>query len=54
MRAVADFGHLRGLEVVAEWVDDEATVAVLRGIGIDYAQGFALHVPEPVAFQRAG
>jgi EAL domain-containing protein (putative c-di-GMP-specific phosphodiesterase class I) len=54
VRAVADIGHQRGLEVIAEWVADNATVALLRGIGVDYAQGFALHVPEPVVFQRAG
>ena len=52
VRAITDIGHQRGLEVIAEWVADEATVAALRGIGVDYAQGFALHVPEPVAFQR--
>ena len=54
VRAVADIGHQRGLEVIAEWVTDGATVGLLRGIGVDYAQGFALHVPEPVVFQRAG
>ncbi len=54
VRAVADIGHQRGLEVIAEWVADSATVVLLRGIGVDYAQGFALHVPEPVVFQRSG
>jgi EAL domain-containing protein (putative c-di-GMP-specific phosphodiesterase class I) len=52
VRAIADIGHQRGLDVIAEWVADEATVATLREIGVDYAQGFALHRPEPVAFQR--
>jgi EAL domain-containing protein (putative c-di-GMP-specific phosphodiesterase class I) len=52
VRAVADIGHQRGLEVIAEWVSDAITVAALREIGVDYAQGFALHMPEPVAFQR--
>ena len=52
VRAVADIGHRRGLEVIAEWVDNEATTNALREIGVDYAQGFALHRPERVFFQR--
>lgn len=52
VEAVTRIGHQRGLRVVAEWVDSEATVAVLRELGVDYAQGFALHRPERVLFQR--
>jgi len=29
-----------GLQVIAKDVEDEATAAVLRELGIDYAQGF--------------
>lgn len=50
--AVTRIGHQRGLKVVAEWVDDENCLAVLRDLGVDYAQGFALHRPERVLFQR--
>lgn len=50
--AVTRIGHQRGLKVVAEWVDSQQTVDVLRGLGVDYAQGFALHRPERVLFQR--
>ena len=50
VRAIADIGHRRRLAVVAEWVQDEATAAALRVLGVDYAQGFALHVPERVRF----
>ena len=52
VRAIADIGHQRGLEVIAEWVPDQDTVAALREIGVDFAQGFALHHPEPALFQR--
>lgn len=52
VRAVTDIGHQRGLQVVAEWVDSQEIVEALRPIGVDYAQGFALHRPEPVMFQR--
>ncbi len=50
--AVTRIGHQRGANVVAEWVDDLATLDVLRELGVDSAQGFALHRPERVVFQR--
>jgi EAL domain-containing protein (putative c-di-GMP-specific phosphodiesterase class I) len=52
VRAVTDIGHKRGLTVIAEWVSNEALIDTLVEIGVDYAQGFALHRPEPVLFQR--
>jgi EAL domain-containing protein (putative c-di-GMP-specific phosphodiesterase class I) len=50
--AICEIGHQRGLEVVAEWVDCERTIEILRGLGVDYGQGFALHRPERVLYQR--
>ena len=52
VRAVTDIGHQLGLKVVAEWVGDENTVATLRAAGVDYAQGFHVHRPEPTGFMR--
>jgi diguanylate cyclase (GGDEF)-like protein/PAS domain S-box-containing protein len=52
VNAVVQIGHQRGLRVVAEWVADEETAEVLRDLGVDYGQGFALHRPERVVFQR--
>ena len=51
--AIAEIGHQRGLDVVAEWVDSARTIEILRELGVDYGQGFALHRPEPVLYQRA-
>lgn len=50
--AIVQIGHQRGLQVVAEWVDDTALLPVLEALGVDYGQGFALHRPERVVFQR--
>jgi len=47
VRAVTDIGHQVGVEVVAEFVGNERTVELLRGLGVDYAQGYAIHVPVP-------
>ncbi|WP_243412265.1 bifunctional diguanylate cyclase/phosphodiesterase [Cognatiluteimonas telluris] len=52
INAITEIGHLRGLDVVAEWVASEACAQTLREIGVDYGQGFALHKPERVLFQR--
>ncbi|WP_305805903.1 EAL domain-containing protein [Stenotrophomonas sp. YIM B06876] len=50
--AVTRIGHERRLQVVAEWVDEQGVLEVLRELGVDYAQGFLLHRPERVLFQR--
>jgi EAL domain-containing protein (putative c-di-GMP-specific phosphodiesterase class I) len=38
--------------VVAEWVASEGIADLLRTLGVDYGQGFALHRPERVLYQR--
>jgi diguanylate cyclase (GGDEF)-like protein/PAS domain S-box-containing protein len=52
VRAVTDIGHQRGMQVVAEWVDSEAIIQALAALGVDHAQGFALHRPEPAVMYR--
>ncbi len=52
VRAVTDIGHRRGLRIVAEWVDSDEVVEALIKLGVDYGQGFVLHEPEQVVFQR--
>ncbi|MDX6590828.1 MAG: hypothetical protein QOJ13_24, partial [Gaiellales bacterium] len=38
-----------GLKTVAEGVEDQETVDLLRAFGIDHAQGFHLGRPAPLA-----
>lgn len=54
IKAVTEIGHLRGLQVIAEWVSSEEILALLVPLQVDFAQGFALHKPERVVFQRSG
>ncbi|HQX91389.1 MAG TPA: EAL domain-containing protein, partial [Thermomonas sp.] len=54
VRAVTEIGHLQGLQVVAEWVSSPQLLAMLTAMQVDYAQGFALHHPQSVCFQRKG
>lgn len=44
-RACAELGLL----TVAEMVEDPATIAILREHGVDYAQGFGIGLPLPLA-----
>jgi diguanylate cyclase (GGDEF)-like protein len=52
INAITEIGHQRGLDVVAEWVASEACARALRELGVDFGQGFALHRPERVLYQR--
>ena len=44
--AINRVGSVLGLKTIAEFVESEASLERLRDIGIDYAQGFAVHRPE--------
>jgi diguanylate cyclase (GGDEF)-like protein/PAS domain S-box-containing protein len=52
VRAVTQIGHQIGLKVIAEWVGSDATCELLRLLGVNYAQGYHLHEPEPAVFDR--
>lgn len=48
VRAIATLGRDLGKKTVAEFVEDDATLDILRRIGVDYAQGYGIHKPEPI------
>ncbi len=47
-RSIIDLAHNLGHRVVAEGVEDTATLDLLRGLGCDVAQGFLFSRPGPV------
>ncbi|WP_101927098.1 MULTISPECIES: EAL domain-containing protein [Luteimonas] len=49
VEAINHIGHVMGLRTIAEFAEDEQIVARLREIGVDYAQGYALARPTPLA-----
>ncbi len=49
VHAMVDLAHSFGLTVVAEGVEDAATAACLRGLGVDQAQGFWYSAALPAA-----
>lgn len=49
VRCIADMAGLLHKETVAEFVETEAALTLLKSLGVDYAQGFLLHRPEPLS-----
>lgn len=50
VNAIAQIGRDLGLKTVAEFVETASILEKLREIGVDYAQGYHIHRPEP--FQK--
>jgi EAL domain-containing protein (putative c-di-GMP-specific phosphodiesterase class I) len=45
--AIVTLARMLGHETVGEGVENEATLCLLRSLGVDYAQGYYLGKPEP-------
>lgn len=49
VKSIHEIGCLMGKRTVAEFVESQALVALLRDIGVHYAQGYAVGRPVPLA-----
>ncbi len=49
IRAAVDIARGLGKKTIAEYVGDDETVELLRELGVDYAQGFHIGRPAPLA-----
>jgi len=47
--AINQIGHVMGLTTIAESVESDAILQKLRNLGIDYAQGYGISEPAPLA-----
>jgi diguanylate cyclase (GGDEF)-like protein/PAS domain S-box-containing protein len=47
--AINQVGHTLGIQTIAEHVSDAAMIEELRQMGVDYAQGYAIGRPQPLA-----
>jgi len=45
-----DAARVMGIETIAEYVDSPESLELVRELGINYAQGFLIHQPEPMDF----
>lgn len=46
--AINRVGHIIGIQTIAEFVDNDKVLEELRHIGVDFAQGYGVHQPEPL------
>lgn len=47
--SINDVGHVMGMETIAEFVENDQILAKLRAIGVNYAQGYGVGKPRPLA-----
>lgn len=48
VEAINNIGHVMGIRTIAEFVDRPDTLAKLKQMGVDYAQGFYIDEPSIV------
>ena len=48
VKSMNEIGHSLGMKTVAEHVETAQILSLLREIGVDYAQGFAIHEPAAI------
>ncbi|GHA26153.1 diguanylate cyclase [Devosia pacifica] len=49
VRSMCQIASVFGYDLIAERIEDEDTLATLRGLGVSLGQGFLMHRPEPLA-----
>lgn len=48
VESINQIGHVMHIQTIAEWVEDETLLNAVRGLGIDFAQGYAVSRPQPL------
>jgi diguanylate cyclase (GGDEF)-like protein/PAS domain S-box-containing protein len=48
VRSINEIGHLTGKKTIAEFAENQEIIEMLRGIGVDYAQGYGIATPQRV------
>ncbi len=48
VESIHQIGKVMGIRTIAESVEDRPTLDILRQIGVNYAQGYGLSLPEPL------
>jgi diguanylate cyclase len=49
VRSTIELGHAMGLRIVAEGIEDNATLQLLSDLGCDFAQGYCISKPKPAS-----
>ncbi|MEM9402872.1 MAG: EAL domain-containing protein [Pseudomonadota bacterium] len=48
VRSINEIGHLTGKKTIAEFAENEEIITMLRGMGVDYAQGYGVSEPKKI------
>ncbi|MGI9289679.1 MAG: EAL domain-containing protein, partial [Gammaproteobacteria bacterium] len=48
VRSINEIGHLTDKKTIAEFAENDEIIAMLRGMGIDYAQGYGISEPQRI------
>ncbi len=48
VRSINDIGHVMGKKTIAEFVEDDTVLAMVKRLGVDYAQGYGISKPMPI------
>ena len=49
VKSITQVGHSLSMQVVAEYVEDQGVFDILMSMGVDLAQGYHIHKPEPLS-----
>ncbi len=48
VKSITEIGHFMGKKIIAECVERESTINLLRSMDVDYVQGYAIARPKPL------
>ncbi|TCK19205.1 PAS domain S-box-containing protein/diguanylate cyclase (GGDEF)-like protein [Thiogranum longum] len=48
VKSINEIGQVMGMKTIAEFVENDEILEQLNHIGVDYAQGYGIHKPEPM------
>ena len=48
VKSINDIGQVMGIETIAEFVENDKIKQRLINIGVDFAQGYGIGMPEPL------
>jgi diguanylate cyclase (GGDEF)-like protein/PAS domain S-box-containing protein len=48
VRSINEIGHLTNKKTIAEFAEDDQIITMLRNLGVDYAQGYAVSRPQKI------
>jgi EAL domain-containing protein (putative c-di-GMP-specific phosphodiesterase class I) len=47
VKSINEIGQVMGIQTIAEYVESDKILKLVREIGINYAQGYGIHNPQP-------